>query len=131
MTKAELVEALAIKCGVTKKHTAEFLETIFEEIAAAVKKEGRFSYPGFGTWTMRKRKARTIRNPQTQELMQLPVSFTMGFRQAKIHNGTVTVEPRKVAKVEAAETAVRARHDALEEADREDRGYVRDEILGI
>ena len=34
------------------------------------KKDARFSYPGFGTWSLRSRKARKIRNPQTNEMMK-------------------------------------------------------------
>jgi DNA-binding protein HU-beta len=48
-----------------------------------VKKDDRFSYPGFGTWSMRSRKARKIRNPQTNEIMKLKASKTIGFRPAK------------------------------------------------
>lgn len=133
MTKAELVEQVAIKTAQTKRSTEQFIEAIFDGIAEAVKKDGRFSYPGFGTWSLRKRKARTIRNPQTHELMQLPASFTIGFRQSKIHNGTVKVDPKEMAQVEAAEAAARERREALEEGDREDRAHVRyeiDEVLG-
>lgn len=83
MTKAELVEAVAAQAQMTKKQTAEVMDLIFENISEAVRKDERFSYPGFGTWSLRSRKARKIRNPQTNEMMKLSASRTVGFRAAK------------------------------------------------
>jgi DNA-binding protein HU-beta len=83
MTKAELVESVAAQTKLTKKAAAEILDVVFRSIGKAVKKDDRFSYPGFGTWSMRSRKARVIRNPQTNEPMKLKASKTIGFRPAK------------------------------------------------
>ena len=83
MTKAELVEAVAAQSKLTKKNAAEILDVVFNNIGKAVKKDTRFSYPGFGTWSLRNRKARKIRNPQTNEIMKLKASKTIGFRPAK------------------------------------------------
>jgi DNA-binding protein HU-beta len=83
MTKAELVEAVADQTRMTKKAVAEFIDVVFDNIGGAVKKDSRFSYPGFGTWSMRTRKARKIRNPQTNEIMKLKATKTIGFRPAK------------------------------------------------
>ena len=83
MTKAELVEVVAAQTRLTKKSAAEILDIVFANIGKAVKKDQRFSYPGFGTWSVRSRKARTIRNPQTNEMMKLKASKTVGFRPAK------------------------------------------------
>lgn len=83
MTKAELVEAVAMQSRLTKKSAAEVLDVVFSTIGKAVKKDARFSYPGFGTWSIRTRKARKIRNPQTNEIMKLKATKTIGFRPAK------------------------------------------------
>ena len=83
MTKAELVEAVAAQSKLTKKNASEILDIVFANIGKAVKKDQRFSYPGFGTWSLRSRKARKIRNPQTNEMMKLKASKTIGFRPAK------------------------------------------------
>ncbi|HLM43506.1 HU family DNA-binding protein [Archangium sp.] len=83
MTKAELVEAVAAQSRLTKKSAAEILDIVFANIGKAVKRDQRFSYPGFGTWSVRSRKARKIRNPQTNEMMKLKASKTVGFRPAK------------------------------------------------
>jgi DNA-binding protein HU-beta len=83
MTKAELVEAVSVQSKLTKKAAAEVMDIVFQNIGHAVKQDERFSYPGFGTWSMRSRKARKIRNPQTNEIMKLKASKTIGFRPAK------------------------------------------------
>ena len=83
MTKAELVEAVARQSRLTKKATEEMMEIVFGTISQAVRDQERFSYPGFGTWSIRTRKARKIRNPSTNELMDLDATKTIGFRPAK------------------------------------------------
>lgn len=83
MTKAELVETVAAQTKLTKKAAANIIDVVFNNIGKAVKKDSRFSYPGFGTWSLRSRKARKIRNPQTNEMMKLKASKTVGFRPAK------------------------------------------------
>jgi DNA-binding protein HU-beta len=83
MTKAELVESVAAQSRLTKKAAAEILDVVFNTIGKTVQKDERFSYPGFGTWSVRTRKARKIRNPQTNEMMKLKATKTVGFRPAK------------------------------------------------
>lgn len=85
MTKAELIEKLyeQFEGSVTKKMVAEMVEGVFENAAATIKKDGRFSYPGFGTFLIRKRKARKGRNPQTGEAIKIKASKSVGFRAAK------------------------------------------------
>ena len=85
MTKQELVDQVAKKkdWGLTKKATGEVVDAVFASIRKAVKKERRFSYPGFGTWTVRTRKARNGRNPQTGQTIRIKASKTVGFRPAK------------------------------------------------
>lgn len=83
MTKADLIAAVAKQTQLTKKAATEVIEVVFSRIGDAVKSEERFSYPGFGTWSLRNRKARHIRNPQTNEIMKLKATKTIGFRPAK------------------------------------------------
>lgn len=82
MTKADLVQAVAVK-GLTKKAAAELVDTLFDTIGKAIKKEKRFSYPGFGTWTVRSRKPRMGRNPQTGAAIKIKASKTVGFKPSK------------------------------------------------
>ena len=89
MTKAELIEKLYSKHEgeVTKRLVTNLLDEVFDNMALTIKKERRFSYPGFGTWIVRNRKARKGRNPQTGEVIRIKASKTVGFRAAKALKG--------------------------------------------
>jgi DNA-binding protein HU-beta len=82
MTKADLIQSVADQ-GMTKKAAAEMVDALFGTIGKAIKKEGRFSYPGFGTWTVRQRMARKGRNPQTGAEIKIKASRTVGFKPAR------------------------------------------------
>lgn len=84
MTKADLINAVQSNSGsdVSKKAIGEISDSIFAHISKAIKKEKRFAYPGFGTFTVKKRKARTGRNPQTGEKIKIKASKTVGFKPA-------------------------------------------------
>ena len=82
MTKAELINSVAVN-GITKKAAAEMVDGLFMTIGKVIKKEKRFSYPGFGTWTVRNRKPRMGRNPQTGAAIKIKASKTVGFKPSK------------------------------------------------
>ncbi len=86
MTKVELVEAvtkeLTKKRNLSKAAVNDVVDSLFSNLGRTIKKETRFSYPGFGTWTVRKRKARAGRNPKTGEAIAIKASKTVGFRPA-------------------------------------------------
>jgi DNA-binding protein HU-beta len=84
MTKAELIEKVGGTKGVSLSKSAveRMIDNTFSAISQAIREEKRFSYPGFGTFTLRSRKARTGRNPKTGETIQINASRTVGFRPA-------------------------------------------------
>jgi len=83
MTKAELIEEICTKHDMSKKDGTEVLATIFDTLRSAIKKDEKFSYPGFGTFTVRHRKARMGTNPRTKEQIKIAASKTVGFKPAK------------------------------------------------
>ncbi len=85
MTKAELIDKVhGMYSGqLTKKLASELVDAVFDNLAGAIKKDRRFSYPGFGTFVVRQRKARTGRNPQTGESIKIKASKAVGFRAAR------------------------------------------------
>jgi DNA-binding protein HU-beta len=82
MTKADLIEAVAKAAQLNKRTAGEAVDATFEGIVKAIKKNKRFQLPGFGTFTVRTRKARKGRNPQTGDLMTIKASRTVGFKAA-------------------------------------------------
>lgn len=86
MNKAELVDSLikAKTGGFESKAAAErAVEALIEGISAGLKKDGKVQLIGFGTFEVRKRKARTGRNPQTGEKIKIKASRTVGFKVGK------------------------------------------------
>ncbi|MGA0162690.1 MAG: HU family DNA-binding protein [Bdellovibrionota bacterium] len=81
MTKAELVAHLAKQQPeLSKRAIGELLDGTFEYLAKGIKKDRRFTYPGFGTWTMKTRKARKGVNPQTGQRITIKASKTCTFK---------------------------------------------------
>ncbi len=82
MTKGELIEAVARSVRQPKKTVAKTIETAFQQIARSIRKDKRFWMPGFGTFTVRRRRARAGFNPRTNKPMTIPAARTIGFRPA-------------------------------------------------
>jgi DNA-binding protein HU-beta len=81
--KNNLIEAVQKSCNrdsISKRLTSDILDAAFESITKTIQKNKRFSYPGFGTFTMRHRKARKGRNPQTGVEIEIKASKTVGFK---------------------------------------------------
>ena len=57
-------------------------QIVFDQLALAIKNDGKFSYPGFGTFTMKTRAARNGRNPRTGETIKIKASKNIGFKAA-------------------------------------------------
>lgn len=84
MTRQDLIERIGQATGGEhpRKLVADVVDTAFARIADALREEGRFSYPGFGTFTVRDRAARSGRNPRSGEPIEIPATRSVGFRPA-------------------------------------------------
>lgn len=83
MTKAELIANIVKSSkGVSKKTATEIVDNVFNELKKAIKKDARFSLPGFGTFSVRKRAARNGINPQTKKPIKIKASKTVAFKPA-------------------------------------------------
>ncbi len=82
MTKSDIINAVAKAAKLSKRSAGDALDATFETLARAIKKEKRFQVPGFGTFTVRSRKARKGRNPQTGAEITIKASRTVGFKPA-------------------------------------------------
>lgn len=85
MTKSDLIEMVQESDGVpelTKKSTTAIVDAVFECMKDAIAEEERFSYPGFGTFKLKSRKARKGRNPKTNQEIMIPARKTVGFKPA-------------------------------------------------
>jgi DNA-binding protein HU-beta len=82
VTKAEMIDVVAKSARLPKETVARVVELTFEQIARAIRKDKRFWVPGFGTFSVRRHKARRGFNPRTNTPMVIPAARTVGFRPA-------------------------------------------------
>ncbi|MGH7906717.1 MAG: HU family DNA-binding protein [Candidatus Binataceae bacterium] len=82
MTKAELIEAVARTTHQPKKTVALVIDSSFEQIARSIRRDRRFWVPGFGTFSVRRHRARPGYNPRTKAPMTIPAARSIGFRAA-------------------------------------------------
>ena len=83
MTKADLVEHVARKADLTRKAAKEAVDSVFDAIADSLKRGDKAVITGFGTFSVRKRAARTGRNPQTGSAIKISARKTPGFTAGK------------------------------------------------
>jgi DNA-binding protein HU-beta len=83
MNKEELVQEISKIAKVTQKDAASVLSTLIDTIQKTVKKGGKVTLVGFGTWESRKRKARIGRNPQTGKELKIPAKTVPAFSAGK------------------------------------------------
>ena len=97
MNKSELVEAIAARTDVARKDVAAVLDGMFVEVAKVVAKgDEKVSIPGFITFEQTERSARTGRNPQTGETINVAASkavkITAGSKLKAIAKGDARPE---------------------------------------
>ena len=84
MTKSELIEQLSERVGILNRRDSEMVVNIvFDAIADALKKGDKVEIRGFGSFTVRKRDARTARNPKSGDLVSIPAKKTPFFKTGK------------------------------------------------
>lgn len=90
MTKAELIARVhgkkSLPRDLTKKTVAQIVDFVFTEMGdyfiSAKTKRGngaKLTYPGFGTFSKRRRPSRVVKNPRTGAPMTIPPQFTVTF----------------------------------------------------
>lgn len=83
MRKPELAAAIADQTGMTREKASEVITAFTDQISAAASRGEDVTLIGFGTFNIRKREARSGRNPQTGATIQIPASSTVGFKPGK------------------------------------------------
>ncbi|MBI1894453.1 MAG: integration host factor subunit beta [Candidatus Rokubacteria bacterium] len=91
MTKADLVDEVAKIANLTKKETELIVNTIFDNVSAALAQGDKVELRGFGSFRVRKRNPRKGRNPKTGTSVSVPEKrvpfFKVGKRLKELVNG--------------------------------------------
>jgi len=84
MTKSELVDIISETQGeITRREAEVVVNTIFSAIADALTTGDRVELRGFGSFTIKRRNARTGRNPKTGESVSVPAKVVPHFKPGK------------------------------------------------
>lgn len=83
MNKAELINVVAEKAGLSKKDTEKAVTALIDTITAELVAGEKVSLVGFGNFDVKTREARTGRNPKTKEEIQIPAIRIPQFKAGK------------------------------------------------
>ncbi len=83
MNKAELINAVAEKAGLSKKDAELAVNAVIDSITEALVKGGKVQMVGFGSFEVKERAARLGRNPRSGEEIQIPASKMPVFKAGK------------------------------------------------
>ena len=83
MNKTELISRISAESGLNKKQSEAALTAALNAITDALKAGDRVQLVGFGVFDVKKRPARTGRNPRTNENIEIPASKLPQFKAGK------------------------------------------------
>jgi integration host factor beta subunit len=83
MTKAELVDEIAERTGLTKKDVADTVDEFLNAVSRALAAGKHIEIRGFGTFKVKDRKARIARNPRTGDSVPVPPRKVPVFKVSK------------------------------------------------
>lgn len=89
MNKSELIESMAADAGISKAAAKKALDSMMSNVEGTLKKGGRVSLVGFGSWSVTKRAAREGRNPQTGKTIKIAAKNVVKFKPGAELKGSV------------------------------------------
>ena len=83
MNKGEFVDAVAAKGDMSKAEASSAVDAVLDAVTEAMRQGDQITLVGFGTFLVRKREARTGRNPRTGEPLEIAASNVPSFKAGK------------------------------------------------
>ena len=80
MNKSELINQISDSADISKKAAGDALQGFLKAVTDTMVKGDKLQLIGFGTFSVTNRSARTCRNPQTGESMQIPAKKVVKFK---------------------------------------------------
>ncbi len=90
MTKADLVERVAEKTGLTRTDVAVVVDSLIDVIKKSLESGHNLEIRGFGTFKIKLRKARKARNPRTGEVVPVPDRKVPVFKPSNEFKSMIT-----------------------------------------
>jgi len=89
MTKAELVSIMKKEANISKVAAEKALQSFLNAVTKALKRGDKLTLPGFGTFSVAKRKARVGRNPQTGKEIKIPAKKVPRFKPGTLLKNSI------------------------------------------
>ena len=83
ITKKDLVEKISEKTGLTQVDTKIVIESFLDSVSKAMQEGANIEIRGFGRFKIKRKRARTARNPRTNEHIQVYAGFKPVFEASK------------------------------------------------
>ena len=83
ITKKDLVEKISNRTGLTQVDTKIVVESFLESVAKALQDGNNIEIRGFGRFKVKQKRARTARNPRTNEFIEIEAGFKPVFEASK------------------------------------------------
>ena len=83
VNKSQLIDKIAAGADISKAAAGRALDSMIDAVTDALKKDDQVALVGFGTFSVRERSARTGRNPQTGETIQIAAAKVPSFKAGK------------------------------------------------
>jgi len=84
MSKALLVDSVAEKLGSSKVEASKAIDAVLSSIGKVAADGGRITVPGFGTFRMKDRPARSATNPRTGAAIEVPARSELSFKASRL-----------------------------------------------
>ncbi len=83
MIKVDLVNQIVARTGVSKTKAEQAVDTIFDSMKQALKRDDRIELRGFGVFSVKPRKTGIGRNPRTGSEVSIPPGKAVRFKPGK------------------------------------------------
>ena len=84
MTKADIVEKIHTTIGLSKKDSAEMMESVFDIIKSTLESGETIKVSGFGSFVVNQKEARRGRNPQSGEAITIEARRVLTFKPSTL-----------------------------------------------
>lgn len=91
LTKADIVDRVYKEAGFSKKEAADFVDLVFKVIKDTLSRGEKVKISGFGNFSIRDKKTRMGRNPQTGNAMEISARRVLTFKPSQVLKEDVTI----------------------------------------
>lgn len=92
MTKLELTEMIQLNSGLTKRESADILDTVFSIIKETLNQGENLKISGFGSFEIKEKSPRMGRNPQTGESITISRRRVLSFKPSTVLKAQINQE---------------------------------------